>query len=243
MEEMIQKQITNPTAVVTGASSGIGLAIVKMLIDEGYIVYGVCRNPKKCEFHHKNFILQSVNLTQAKETEEWLRSLLNQKDFHLDLLVLNAGKGYFAPMEELGSEQIQEMVALNLTSPLVITNKLLRKLKEREGRIILIGSVAGVQISPWGSVYGATKAGLVHFGRELFHELRRSGVKVTNIIPDMTATEFYKELRFEPDKDPKSFIDADCIADAVLTVLEQRDGTVISEMIIQPERFKIKKKS
>ena len=231
---------TTKVAIITGASKGIGLAMVQKLILMGYHVYGVCRNPENCLFQHENFQLDKVDITNLTQLEAWVKSF---KSFNgIELLIHNAGVGYFAPMEELNWNQIQEMISLHITAPMLITNSLLRKLKENKGRIFLIGSVAGTKVSPWGSVYGSTKAGLLHFGRELFQELRKSSVKVTNIIPDLTKTEFYEHLDFETDEDPNSYLLADCIANALENILTQRSGTVITEIVIQPEIFRIRKK-
>jgi short-subunit dehydrogenase len=228
-------------AIVTGASRGIGLSISKKLILLGYNVFGCCRDPEKCTFTDPSFNLSKVNLMKTSEMERWIQEI--KKKGQVDLLIHNAGKGYFAPFEELNWIQIEEMITLHITAPMLLTNSLLRSLKESAGRIIFIGSIAGTQISPWGSAYGATKAGLHHFGRELFQELRKSGVKVTNLIPDIVDTDFYQGLPFGPDIDSKSHLLADCLSSAVENILTQRDGTVISELRIQPEKFKIKKNS
>lgn len=228
-------------AIVTGASRGIGLAIVKSLIALDYQVIGCSRNPELCDYKHIQFQLDKVDIVDLPELETWVTKLKAQS--RIDLLIHNAGVGYFAPLEELNWKQINSMIALHLTAPMLLTNSLLRELKKSEGRIILLGSVAGTKISPWGSVYGATKAGLIHFGREIFQELRKSGVKVTNIIPDMTDTEFYKDLSFGVDEDPRAHLLASCISEAIKNILSQREGTIISEIVIQPERFKINKKN
>ncbi len=231
----------NQTAIVTGASRGIGSSISKMLIERGYDVIGCSRFPEKSEFTHPHFRLDKIDLTDLKQLQSWVTNINSIEN--LSLLIHNAGKGYFAPLEELSWSQIQTMNLLHLTVPMLLTNSLLRILKKNEGRILLIGSIAGIQVSPWGSVYGASKAGLIHFGREIFQELRKSGVKVTNLIPDLTDTSFYDDLNFGLDEDPKSHLLGSCISSAIENILEQRDGTVISEIILQPEKFKIKKKN
>ncbi|WP_411821565.1 SDR family oxidoreductase [Leptospira sp. 'Mane'] len=230
----------SPVAIVTGASRGIGLAISKKLISLGYLVKGVCKNPDRCEFTHPRFLLEKVNLNDTKQIEVWLENFQDKNK--VSVLVHNAGVGHFAPFEELSWGQITEMIGLHITAPMLITNYFLRTLKANEGRVFFIGSISGTKVSPWGSVYGSTKAGLIHFGRELFQELRKSGVKVTNLIPDLTNTDFFDHLSFTTDEDTRAYILPECIADAVGTVLAQREGTVLSELVIQPERFKIKKK-
>ncbi|TGL59234.1 SDR family oxidoreductase [Leptospira ognonensis] len=227
-------------AIVTGASRGIGLALVKSLIALEYKVVGCSRNPELCDYKHQRFQLDKVDLADLSQLEAWITKL--KTNASIDLLIHNVGVGFFAPLEELNWKQINSMITLHLTVPMLLTNSLLRELKKSEGRLIFIGSVAGTKISPWGSVYGATKAGLIHFGREVFQELRKSGVKVTNIIPDMTDTEFYKDLTFDVDEDPKAYILDSCVSQAIENILSQREGTIISEIVIQPEKFKIRKK-
>ncbi|TGN18946.1 SDR family oxidoreductase [Leptospira idonii] len=228
-------------AFVTGASRGIGLAISQKLVSMGHYVLGVSRTPETCSWKHDSFELLSLDLRDTKQIQGFLKE--RKETFkNLNVVVHNAGVGYFSPLEELSWQQIQDMISLHLTAPMLITNSLLRDLKSNRGRVFLIGSIAGTKVSPWGNVYGATKAGLIHFGKEMFQELRKSGVRVTNIIPDLTRSEFYNELSFTTEEDSKAYLLPECIASALETVMLQREGTVVSEILIQPELFKIKKK-
>ncbi|NUM82069.1 SDR family NAD(P)-dependent oxidoreductase, partial [bacterium] len=93
-----------------------------------------------------------------------------------------------------------------------------------------------------GSAYAATKAGLKHFSDSLFEEVRKYGVKVTTILPDMTRTPFYDHLHFKEHDDAHSHITAECVADGVATILSQREGTVVTELIIRPQKHQIEKK-
>ncbi|EMY68061.1 SDR family oxidoreductase [Leptospira vanthielii] len=176
-------------ALVTGASRGIGLSISQMLVSLGYKVYGISRNPENCNYKNELFHLIACDLSNAKHLDQLLDRIPEKKE--ISLLIHNAGVAYFSPVEELSSEKIRELVNLHITAPMLLTSQLTRILKQNQGRIVFIGSVAGKEISPWGNVYASLKAGIHHFARELFAELRKFGVKVHLIIPDITKTDFY----------------------------------------------------
>ncbi|XDD47062.1 SDR family oxidoreductase [Leptospira sp. WS39.C2] len=227
-------------AIVTGASRGIGLSISKMLLSLDFKVYGICRYPEKCNFNHQDFHLYKGDLRESKTIPLFLDQIPTKQN--ITLLVNNAGIAYFSPIEELSSEKINEMVQVNLTTPMILTQSLTRVLKENSGRIIFIGSVSGEEISPWGNVYGSLKAGIHHFARLLFDELRKLSVKVHLIIPDITKTEFYDHLNIEPDTDPKSYLLPDQITNIIKNLLLDQSGLVIPEIVVKPEIFKLKRK-
>lgn len=227
-------------ALVTGASRGIGLAISQMLVGMGYTVYGVSRNPENCNYQNEFFHLVPCDLTNAKELQLFIDRFPEKKE--INLLVHSAGLAYFAPVEELSSDKIREMVNLLTTAPMLLTSQFTRFLKQNHGRIIFIGSVAGKEISPWGNVYASLKAGIHHFARELFAELRKFGVKVHLVIPDITKTDFYNHLNFEPDEDPNSYLLPNQIAEVIGELIDDQRNWVVPEIQISPELFKIKRK-
>ncbi|TGM59025.1 SDR family oxidoreductase [Leptospira vanthielii] len=227
-------------ALVTGASRGIGLSISQMLVSLGYKVYGISRNPENCNYKNELFHLIACDLSNAKHLDQLLDRIPEKKE--ISLLIHNAGVAYFSPVEELSSEKIRELVNLHITAPMLLTSQLTRILKQNQGRIVFIGSVAGKEISPWGNVYASLKAGIHHFARELFAELRKFGVKVHLIIPDITKTDFYNRLNFEPDEDPKSYLLPDQIAEVIEELVVDDRGWVIPEIQISPELFKLKRK-
>lgn len=227
-------------ALVTGASRGIGLAISQMLVGMGYFVYGVCRKPEHCNYKNESFHLFSCDLSNAKDIDQLLVRIPKKNE--INLLVHSAGLAYFAPVEELSSEKIREMVNVHITAPMLLTSQLTRFLKQNHGRIVFIGSVAGKEISPWGNVYASLKAGIHHYARELFAELRKFGVKVHLVIPDITKTDFYNHLNFEPDEDPKSYLLPGQIAEVIQELVADDRHWVVPEIQISPELFKIKRK-
>ena len=82
----------------------------------------------------------------------------------------------------------------------------------------------------------------MHFSKGLFDEVRKTGVKVISILPDITKTPFYDELNFREGEEEESYILPECVADAVENILSQREGTVITEIILQPQKHIIRKK-
>ncbi len=226
-------------ALVTGASSGIGKECSRMLLEEGFRVFGIARDFGKCDLTDENFVRIECDLKDANAVFE-LKKKIPKKD--LKVLINNAGIGHFAPHEELSFKKIEEMIDLNLKAPVLLTNLFLRELKKNEGYVFNINSISALKASFFGAVYGATKAGLRHFGISLFEEARKSGLKVTNINPDFTKTPFFDELNFSPDEDPLSYIEPKDIAAIIKEVLNLREGTVVTEITVQPQKFKILKK-
>ena len=178
--------------------------------------------------------LQSVVVSLQKE---W-----KQEKGTFALLVNNAGTAYYGLHEELRPEGISEMVRVNLEVPMLLTQQLLRTLKQNHGTIINISSVTAIGSNPHGVAYGATKAGLLSFSRSLFDEARKYGVRVTAILPDMTDTELYRHADFTADPAMDAHLEAEDVADAVEYALTTRAGTCVPEIILRPQLHRIKKK-
>lgn len=227
------------TAVVTGASSGIGRAITQRLLDLGYRVIGVSRSINSTAFASDVFEAVSADLSSEKET---LRLCETLKKESLFILVNAAGFGRFEPHEELAATTITKMTFLNLTAPMLLTNATLRSLKENGGYLININSIEALRASKFAAVYSATKAGLKAFGDALFEESRRSELSITNINPDMTESAFYENLRFETSQSEDEKLLAQDIADALEHILSMRKGAVVSEYTIRSLKFGIVKK-
>ncbi|GBF50173.1 KR domain protein [Leptospira ryugenii] len=227
-------------AIVTGASGGLGSAIVKLLLGQGYQVYG-CGRSQIQGFSHPSFHFQILDLTDQKKVMDWVNFLKSLGG--IDVLVHNAGTAHFSPLEEIPDVQLKEMIAVNFQAPIAITQQLTRSLKEKKGHIIFVSSIAAVQVSPWGSIYAATKAGLLHFAREIFAELRKYDVKVSSILPEMIDTKFYETKNFGiEDSDPISYLSTEDVCKAIGFLLSQSEASVVSEITLQSQHLKIKRK-
>jgi uncharacterized protein len=224
------------TAIVTGSSSGIGEAIAQMLLDNGYKVIGLSRSADSLE--HQNFIHIKCDLRHINEIEA-LKTLCYDD---LKLLVNCAGFGRFEPHEELSFSTITDMIALNLTAPILLSNLFLRTLKANQGKIINITSIEATRSSKFSALYSATKSGLRAFGHSLFEEVRNSGVEVITINPDMTDTPFFDDLRFGVGESDETKLFASDIAQSLHNLLSMRDGLCSTELTLRPQRFGITKK-
>jgi len=226
-------------AVVTGASSGIGNAIAQRLLQLGYSVIGVSRNISPSSIQNENFHAIKTDLSSQKELQSLCDKLKKEKIF---LLIHSAGFGVFQPHEELSPQTIIDMTYVNLTAPMLLTNALLRELKEQNGYLININSIEALRSSKFSGVYSATKTGLKAFGDALFEETRKSGLSITNINPDMTESSFYDSLQFSTSQKEDEKLFASDIADAVEHILTMRKGAVVSEYTVRSLKFAIVKK-
>ena len=231
------------TAVVTGASSGIGKEICRMLNGHGIRVYGIGRT--FCEDQAAQtplFIPIICDLSDTAALTGLIRRILSETP--VDILINNAGTAYYGPHEELNPQKIHEMVAVNLEAPLILTQLLLRSLKAQQGAVINISSVTAKHSgNTHGCAYGATKAGLSSFTASLFEEVRKYGVRVVAIHPDMTRTGLYRNADFCCAEDQECALSPKTVARAVETALFADSGCVITDITLQPQKRKILRKA
>lgn len=222
----------NKTALITGTSKGIGKAIAQKLLEEGYIVYGISRS--KPDFEHTNFHYITMDLMNNPDFDE-----LEKKIKTLDVLVNNAGIGYFRPLENLRENEIATLLQLNLHIPILLTKKCLNKLRASKGHIINIGSASAHHGAKFGTLYCASKFGLRGFSEALFAEVRNHEIKVTLINPGSVMTDFFDDLTFHPDSNPLCHIEAEDVAKTVSDALNMRHGSCIKEININPQKANI----
>jgi short-subunit dehydrogenase len=213
--------MSKKTAIVTGARGGIGKEVCKELENNSYKVYSLISR-----------------LEDLVSLEKEVENILKTTD--IDLLVNCAGVGLFQPHEEISINKIKELIDVNLTAPIVLSNLTLRSLKKTKGHIINITSIEATRHSKFSALYTATKSGLRDFGLSLFEEVRKSGVKVTSINPDITKTAFFDNLQFEPSTKEDTYLMPQTVAKTVMQIL-QTNG-VITDICIRPQRFEIRKK-
>ena len=226
------------TAILTGSSKGIGQALLKRLLSLDYKVYGLSRTP---QVSRENFIPVECNLSDTNKLVETIKSI-EKNEPNINLLVNNAGVGFFGPHEEINVGNIQTMLRTNLEVPLILSHLLLRILKKNKGMIISVSSVTAKKISTHGCAYAASKAGLTHFHTSLFEEVRKTGVKVTTIHPDMTKSNFYDNSNFTYEDEEDAVLLEEQIADALEYVLTASENLVINEITLRPQKNKIKRK-
>ena len=125
---------------------------------------------------------------------------------------------------------------------MILTQQLLRHFKKNAGVIINISSVTAELNNPHGCAYGATKAGLSSFSRSLFDEVRKYGVRVVNIQPDMTKTDLYRNADFTQGEEESSYLLPEEVADTVRDIIQMRDGVVVTEITMRPQLHRIRRR-
>src|SRR6266480_4933795 len=177
------------TALVTGASSGIGEATAERLAMAGYKVYGTSRRAAKAS--QRSFELLPLDVTRDESVEATVGELLRLEG-RIDLLVNNAGFGVApAGAEESSIEQAQAIFNTNFFGVVRMTRAVVPHMRRQGGgRIINIGSVLGFLPMPYMALYAATKHAIEGYSESLDHELRTRGIRVSVIEPAYTKTRF-----------------------------------------------------
>jgi len=194
-----------PTALVTGATSGIGLELATLLARDGHDVVLVARTKERLdvvarglteEFGVRATVLAS-DLARPEAPAEIFREL-EARGIPVDVLINDAGFGTHGPFSAAPLERDLAMVQVNVAAPTALTRLALPgMLERRKGRILNVASTAAFQPGPLMAVYYATKAYLLSFSEALANELSGSGVTVTALCPGPTITEFQKSAGVE----------------------------------------------
>ncbi|MFT6408726.1 MAG: NADP-dependent 3-hydroxy acid dehydrogenase YdfG [Arenicella sp.] len=225
------------TALVTGASSGIGLATARALFADGYSVEGVARDFSATEFDQLK--KTEIDLSQIDELANSLQSFKAAPK----VLVLNAGYGQFGGIEQFSHQQIRRLVDTNLVSNLFLVKHFLPKMKQQgSGDIVLIGSESALQGGKAGAVYCATKFAIRGLAQSLRADCASAGIRVMLVNPGPVASDFFDDLNFAPQLGDEFEIPAESVADAVMSALKQPRSVVIDEINLQPIKRSFRKK-
>ncbi len=194
---------TGQTALVTGASSGLGYELAKLLAKDGYDLVLVARSRERLKAiaralqntaSIKAYTIAS-DLAEPGAAARIVRAL-KEEGVTVDLLVNNAGFGSYGEFTRTKTETMNAMVQVNVGAVVHLTRLLLPAMVERgRGRLLIVASLAGFQPGPLMAVYYATKAFLISFAEALREELRGTGVTVTAMCPGPTRTNFGKRAR------------------------------------------------
>ena len=189
------------TAIVTGASSGIGRATAEALVQAGYTVFGTSR---KAGDSPSQVSLLTCDVTDADSVSALVSSVLAQTG-RIDLLVNNAGIGLLGGAEEFSIPQVQALFDVNLFGVIRMANAVLPSMRQRgQGRIINMGSILGLAPAPYSAHYSAVKHAIEGYSESLDHEVRAFGIRVSVIEPAFVRTVF-DQNGIEPDSQLKQY--------------------------------------
>lgn len=182
-------------ALVTGGSKGIGFGIAEALLKDGYNVAITSRTINAANtaaeklVEYGDVLAIEADVKDFKSQQDAI-NLIIEKWGQLDVLIANAGVGHFAPIDELGIEQWNEIIDTNLTGVFYSIKASVEAIKTSKGTIITISSLAGTNFFAGGSAYNASKFGLTGFTQSVMLDLRKYGVKVSTIMPGSVASHF-----------------------------------------------------
>jgi NAD(P)-dependent dehydrogenase (short-subunit alcohol dehydrogenase family) len=229
-------------ALITGASSGIGLAIAGVLGEEGYALTVAARRPEKLsaavgELREKGYDVEEVAANLADE-EDIRRVVAAHRERHgrLDVLVNSAGVGIGAAVADLETKRVDMQLDVNLRSIVLFYRECAEMLRaagaeHRNALVVNLSSISGKSGQPWLSVYSATKAAVIGWTQAMNKELNGEGVKSVALAPgfvDTPMTEFVKQS-IPADE----MIRTSDIAEAVRFLLRTSPACVVPEIVFQ----------
>ena len=223
--------------LITGATGGIGAAIVKLLSQSGAVVFITGRNPEKLYSTAQNCGIPNERIFAADLTQPDAVAKLKEAYFHqlpaIDILINAAGIGIIKNMDALSEEDFLQVIQNNLYAPFLLLKAFLPAMKdEKKGLIINIPGVLGKTPMAGAAAYAASKYGLVGMLQSIREELKRTEIRITNIFLGGTDTAFWDtiELRVQREK----MIIAEEAARAIWFLCQQPTSGVVSEMVLQP---------
>ncbi|MDI4654963.1 SDR family NAD(P)-dependent oxidoreductase [Xanthobacter autotrophicus] len=229
---------TKGTAVITGASSGIGAIYAERLAARGHDVILVARNAERLaqqaerigQRHGVSVRVFNADLTDAAQLRQ-VEALLRDDDT-ISVLVNNAGFGGAGTLLQSDVDRMEEMVAINVTAVLRLTYAVTPRFVARgAGTIINISSIVAIGPEVLNGVYGGTKAFVLGFSQSLRKELAGTGVTVQVVLPGATATAFWDAAGLPVDQLPQTWVmSAADLVDAALAGLDRGEFVTIPSL-------------
>ncbi len=231
------KASTGQVAIVTGASRGIGLAIAEELARLGSRVVLLARHAQELEKAAEQLRRQGAEATalacdvqSASQVQATFAKILAQLG-RVDVLVNNAGVGTFGPVHEIADADWDAVINTNLRGAFYCSKAVIpHMLRQRSGHIINIASLAGKNGFAGGSLYCASKFGLLGLTYSMAEDLRAYGIRVSAICPGSVLTEFSPHAG----KDPKRMLRPEDVAGVVGFLVQQAEQSFVSEVLIRP---------
>jgi len=232
------ESIAKKTVLITGGSKGIGYGVAEALVSEqanvaitGRTASAVEDAARQLNKLGKGEVIGIVaDVRKAGDQQKAVDSVL-KKWGKLDVLVANAGVGYFSSIETLTDEQWHETIDTNLTGVFYSIKACLPALKQSKGYIITMASLAGTNFFANASAYNASKFGLVGFTQAVMLDVRNHGIKVTTIMPGSVATHFNSHT---PNTADAWKIQPEDIGQMVVDLLQMNPRTLPSKIEVRP---------
>lgn len=228
--------------MITGGTKGIGYGIAEALLKEGINVAITGRIEATAEEAARKLNSNGNDRAQAIGLEADVRSFESQQVAvkktveafgKLDIVIANAGLGYFASVEDITIEIWKETIDTNLSGPFYSLKASVEQLKKNKGYFISISSLAGTNFFKGGSAYNASKFGLTGFTQAAMLDLRQYGIKVSTIMPGSVSTYFAGNEPDDANKDAWK-IQKEDIGKLVVDLLKMNSRTLPSKIEVRP---------
>ena len=224
------------TVLVTGSTSGIGLAVAREMAREGFRTILTGRRKALLRETVENFLRLGhevrgipADLAEPGEAERLFAETLDWTGGRLDVLVNNAVTWQQSPVEEITREDFRSLMSLNLEAPFILSGLAMRTMKrQRSGTIVNISSVAGLEAWAQTSLYSASKFGLRALTQSLLAEGSRFGIKAFAVCPGYVATPMTAGARVSPE----DMIQPEDVARLVMAHLALSPATVLKDIVI-----------
>ncbi len=234
------QELDHKVALVTGGSKGIGYGVAAALVQQGMRVAITSRSQSSADeaaaelnkLSPGEAIGVAADVRNGDSQQQAVDKVVQQWG-QLDVLIANAGIGHFAPIEDMTPEQWHETIDTNLTGVFYSIKAGLSALKESEGYLITISSLAGTNFFAGGAAYNASKFGLTGFTQSVMLDLRQTGVKVSTIMPGSVATHF---AGHEPSEQDAWKIQPEDLGQMVVDLLHMHPRTLPSKVEVRPSQ-------
>lgn len=225
---------------ITGGTKGIGEAVAKNLLDNGYRVVISGRKKEDAERVARKLGTDNEIIgiqSDVRNFEDEQRAVKNAiaQFGRIDVVIANAGLGKFAPVDQLSLEDWNTMIDTNLTGVFHSLKASVAELKKTKGYFISIASLAGINFFAQGSGYNASKFGVVGFTQAAMLDLRNYDVKVTTILPGSVSTNFNDHT---PSEEDAWKIQPEDLGELVLDILKMNPRVLPSKIEIRPTKTK-----
>ena len=221
--------------VLTGAGSGIGLALAHRLADRGDDLVLVARSQARADELGRAFPRAQLLVADLADPGT-LNGLGRQVDGEVDTVLHVAGVVDLGRVDRLRLAEWEEQVTVNLTAPAVLTRELLPHVRASHGTIVFVNSSAGLTASAGWSAYAASKFGLRAFADALRAEEVEHGVRVSTVYPSRTATPMQEKVHEQEGRtyDASRWISVDTVVDTIVHVIDLPADATIPDVTVRP---------
>lgn len=230
-----------PSAVITGATKGIGRAVAEKLLSEGYDIAICARTTNdlrnlhdhwELNFPENKIFMQNVDVQQKDQVRDFARNIRNNFK-EIDVLVNNAGIFIPGNLMDEPERQLETMMEVNLYSAYYLTRALLPMLLEKgSGHIFNISSVAALKAYPGGGSYSISKFALLGFTENLRYELRHKGIKVTAVLPGAVWTDSWSGSGVSRDR----LMEAEDISESIWNAINLSPKAMVEQIVLRPQQ-------